>query len=132
MCHLDEICPQCVYDGSAIKVGYRSFSGSVSDRMMQYEEKVIELYGKTPEVSCWNEFEWPDHCDDFCQYYGDKPVDEVKSEKAEDLMAKFINWQPSHEDIEHLKLNYVVPNMASVHKFVCLVCAKEFLVLDLG
>ena len=132
MCPLEEICPQCISDGSAIKVGYQSFSGSVREQMLKHEDKVIELYGKTPRVSCWNEFDWPDHCDDFCQYYGDKPVDEIRSEEAYELISKFVNWKPDQDDIVHLKNNYVVPSMASVHKFVCMVCSKELLVFDLG
>jgi uncharacterized protein CbrC (UPF0167 family) len=132
MCPLEEICPQCIANGSAIKVGYCSFSGSVSDKMMQHDQKIEELYGKTPKVSSWNEFEWPDHCDDFCQYNGDKTVEEFRSENEIELINKFINWKPTIEDIVSIKMNYAVPSMVSVHKFFCLTCKKEILILDLG
>lgn len=73
------ICMECVANGSAAE----KFNGSFiqdADKRVSDDEKVEELFKRTPGYVSWQGEHWLTCCDDYCQFIGDvgiKELDEI-------------------------------------------------------
>lgn len=121
---IEFICPWCVSSGDACKKfdGFFNEVSSDSNLLKTFED---ELAFKTPGVPMFQEYLWPSHCGDGCQFQGsyDGEYDFEKIDKL--YLKKFIEESGIEEsDLEEYGQHFYI------FKFQCLHCETLLLHFD--
>lgn len=156
--NIEFICEQCLATGrlkdldistnegdiGALRAQLRELQPQLSDeeREQLVRERTAELEHRTPQIMTWQDWFWPAHCGDYCQFIkevgqpeitrlspdGDGPAflaahadDITDLEQAKDV------WTGVRPDIPiHNKVTYSL----GVYLFRCLVCGEHVLRWD--
>ncbi len=128
---IDDLCPQCIADGSAAQKFGLQFSDDLPLLRAGIRQEIIdEIIFRTPSFVSWQQEVWLSCCDDACEFRGDLEREELLnlSSDAEKL------FRDEHEISEmwwkNLISNYVPGGDAAIYKFVCRHCQSVKLGLD--
>ena len=126
---LKVICLDCVADGSAaskFNVSFVDHAEKVSD-----QNKVDELFHKTPGYNSWQGENWLACCDDFCEYLGRVGIDELNDlGLTDELIANYQERANKEVDIDYIKNNLTKDGDMNGYLFRCSHCDKYHLWID--
>lgn len=116
------ICHECIQSGLACEKYDGSFNeANQIDNVDAYDEVVY----KTPVIPTYQEFIWPDCCNDMCKYLRRCTQDDFKNNKIMQDLEQ--TYQDEYVSLEELK---TFPE-ENILLFQCLHCGKYFVILDL-
>ena len=126
---IEFLCPDCIKSGKASEMFDGTFQDDASCDEVGDNEKLNELYTRTPGYSGWQQEYWPAHCDDFCafiNYVGWREIEQmgITAEIEEDVSAS--GAYPISFVKEHLSVN----GRLQGYLFRCLSCGKHRLHID--
>lgn len=126
---IDSVCVHCINSGKAHKKFECEFN-IIKYNSIKEQDKINELVYQTPGIFSWQEFDWLEHCDDFCAYLGKvkwKDIQHLEEEMKEELELHTKEYSNSTvEDLIEALNRYM-----DGHLFQCLHCGKYKLKLDL-
>ena len=123
---IENLCPWCIYDGSAAAKFDASFSQDVSRNQPIAEEASEQVYARTPGYNSWQGEDWLGHCNDACVfigYVGFEDIAHIWQEVREDVSLG--GW-----DKEVVKANLQKEGHMVGYLFQCRHCNKHRLGID--
>lgn len=139
--NIERICPWCIANGEAHEKFQVSFATPpiYSDDMELMDESFRvscskeahqELVHRTPGFPVFNEVDWLECCNDFCEYHGIATVGDFKkiSDKEKERFKKTA-WHPE-EAIELLQKGRDEEEHCYYLKFVCIKCGEIMFSID--
>ena len=119
---VDCICYDCIQSGLACE----KFNGSFNEaNQIENVEAYNEVVYKTPVIPTYQEFTWPDCCNDMCKYLRRFTEEDLNDEKImNDLQETYQDEYISFEELTTFPLEDIL-------LFKCLHCGKHFVILDL-
>ncbi len=118
------LCLDCIANGEAAK----KFDGTfVQDAdVISDEEKIKELFERTPGYSSWQGENWRACCNDYCAFIGDTDYDALKElDDFDDIVKEYEDSREMEKMEEQLEDGYL-----SVYLFKCLHCGKHKIETD--
>ncbi len=128
----ENLCPWCISDGTAYEkyeLEFASIMPAVIDPNNPSEincsEKAFnELLHKTPAFSSYQEIEWPNHCEDFCEFHGLAKVSDVKEISEGEKTRLFETSYLDEEELAHLVSGEDSEELHYFLKFKCVKCGE--------
>ena len=132
---IDTICPECVQNGSAAERFNADFIESAETKLVKDENKIIELFKRTPGYEAWQGEHWLACCNDFCQFIGyvsTKDLDDlgIFDEVVNEYFYDTENNYPISCDKDWIRNNLTRKGSMSGYLFRCLHCKKYRLWID--
>lgn len=118
---VNAICCDCIKDGSACK----KFKGNFNDAIeMDNASAMEELLTRTPPLPTYQNFFWPECCEDFCKFLRVCSPSDLKDEKIlSDLKETYDEEEVSFEELSLINPYYIL-------LFQCLKCGKHHIIID--
>jgi uncharacterized protein CbrC (UPF0167 family) len=126
----EELCLDCIYDGSAakkFKATFTDFTGDAEYLDMR-EEDWSEFYERTPGYISWQGQIWLTHCRNICSFHGDFDPIELQQVYQDEENKSYLKESLGCNDQE---LNEIIfaynpkkSTQPSFYKFKCLACKK--------
>lgn len=126
---VDCICLECIASGKAAEKFDGDFIQIGEVEKVNDQEKIKELFTRTPGYVSWQGESWLACCNDFCTYLGEVGAKELKELGiAEEVINRYYERQEfPYRDIE----KYLVKNgYLCGYLFQCLHCKKYHLNVD--
>lgn len=126
---VENLCPWCIGNGEAHRKFEAKFSsimpgsiGSQNPVKIECDDEAFDtLLHKTPGFSSYQEIEWPNHCNDFCEFHGVATVGDFKKISAEEKERLYrVSWLDETEILELQKGD----ERTELHYFFHFVCCK--------
>ena len=119
---VDVICDECVKSGLACE----KFDGTFNDaNEIDNVEALDEIVHKTPVLPTYQEFIWPDCCNDMCKYLRRLTKKDLKDAKImQDLQQTYDDEFVSLEELKTFPSENIL-------LFQCPHCSKHYVILDL-
>lgn len=135
----NSICPWCISNGDAhrmFQIEFASLMPAVIDPKKPVEiqcssEAFDELLHKTPGFSSYQEIEWPNHCEDFCEYHGIAKVADLRRISAEEKNRIFETSWIDDSELNDCLESKDTEELHHFIKFVCRSCGEVLLQVDL-
>lgn len=121
------ICPKCVASGEAAERFDGSFVQDAEVAKVSNEEKIKELFSRTPGYVSWQGEYWLACCDDFCAYIGDVGTTELEEMGIADEVFEEYDARNEYEDA---RLYLVKEGTMAGYLFQCFHCKKYHLWVD--
>ena len=119
---VEAICDECVKSGLACE----KFDGAFNEAgEIANEEAIDEIVHKTPVLPTYQEFIWPDCCDDMCVYLRRCTKKDFNDTKIMQDLEKTYNDE--FVSLDEVK-NFPEENLLL---FQCSHCGKHYIILDL-
>lgn len=117
------ICIDCVHSGQANQKFDYTFNEGY-DSPIDNQEAIDELSKRTPNIPTFQDFPWPDCCNDFLRYLRvctDKDLknQEILSDLEETFDEEWINFK----DLFNIHPSYLL-------LYRCLHCGKHYIIVD--
>ena len=124
---IDCICPQCVANGQASQKFKGEFIQDAEIDKVDDQEKIDELFKRTPGYLSWQGEYWLACCKDFCAYVGEVGTKELEEMEIADEV--FTEYEDRNE-YENVREYLVKQGSMSGYLFRCLHCGKYHLWVD--
>ncbi|MDR3022071.1 MAG: CbrC family protein [Clostridiales bacterium] len=136
---IKNLCLYCIYNGEAIK----KFGGAFTDKSFianktASKEVTEEIMYRTPSFTTWQEKEWLSHCKMPCTYIGQVYIGDLlkmgiyKQVRTELSKTFYYRQMPmTISDIDDMLIDMVEDSSIEGHLFMCIICKKYKLSVDL-
>lgn len=126
---IDCICPNCIANGEAAKKFDVEFIQYAQCEKVDDKEKIDELFKRTPGYISWQGEYWLACCNDFCAYFGEVGINELKEMGiAEEVIKEYEENNP--DDYYEDCMEYLGNGIMQGYLFKCLHCEKYHLWVD--
>jgi uncharacterized protein len=128
---VDDLCPQCIADGSAAQKFNVYFSDDLPLISAGIKQEIIdEIIFRTPSFPSWQQEIWLSCCDDACEFHGDLERDYLLH-LSSDTEKLFRDENEIGERLWGRMISSYVPGGdIAIYKFVCRHCQSVKLGLD--
>lgn len=129
---IENLCPECIADGSATKKFKASFAdGHPLSRAGLAKEIIEEVIFRTPGFISWQQEVWLACCNDACEFHGHLRRDEFLNLPPE-IIAKFRTEHRIDDKLwKILSSSYRPGGSLAIYKFVCRHCRTLRLGFDM-
>jgi uncharacterized protein CbrC (UPF0167 family) len=105
-------------------------------------ERTAELEQRTPHLTTWQDFRWPAHCGDYCQFVKEVGILDLERLAPDgDGLAFFASHTQDMQDLEHAREVWpgIRPDSpessepaydVGVYLFECLTCGEPIILWD--
>lgn len=137
---IGKVCPNCIADGSAAKKYDCEFTTisevddndeSEDEDKLISDDKIDELFHRTPGFYGIQETGWLRHCGDFCEFLGGVSWDNIVELGIEkEIESDYLDTYKDGVDFEEVKQSLKIGGYIGGFLFHCPKCGKYRLLLD--
>ncbi len=133
---IDFVCEQCLVEGRLAERGLRTNEGEPGPPA----DRRDELEQRTPLLVTWQDFLWPAHCDDYCQFereVGQRELDDLADGDGATFFRDHLHADLAEHDFGWEDVPPRGPrtrdesNSPSVYLFTCTRCERPVLWWDI-
>ena len=125
---IQAICPQCVANGEAAKKFDGDFIQDAEVEKVSDEQRIDELFHRTPGYHSWQGEYWLACCDDFCAYIKPVKMKELKEMGIADEVCS--EYEAAGHGYFNIREQLTKDGSLYGYLFQCLHCGKYHLGVD--
>jgi uncharacterized protein CbrC (UPF0167 family) len=124
----DQLCLDCIYDGSAAKKFDATFTDPHYIPMEIFKGNKEEFLERTPGYISWQGQVWLSHCNNICAFHGDFDPIELQQIYQDEENKGYLkdSFGCNDQELTEIVLGYnpIKSTQPSFYKFKCLICEK--------